>query len=125
VTSPFIPPPTQVLDAETDKAIAAWTAGLADPDEWLRPRLIEVDGIAVIIAAQFPDMPAADLGRILASASMALGAICGACSNVGVPLNPWELTIMLGFAGTKLAAAGGEITAAQDPGQAGGGGGGA
>jgi peptidoglycan/LPS O-acetylase OafA/YrhL len=102
-----------VLAADTDKAIAAWTAGLASPDEWLRPRLPEVGGIAAIIAAQFPDVPAATLGRILASTSMALGGICAASEQTGEFLAPWDLAIMLGFAGAKLAAAGGEMAAMQ------------
>jgi hypothetical protein len=112
---PFIPPPASVLAAETDRAIAAWTAGLASPDEWLGPRLPEVDGIAAIIAAQFPDVPADTLGRILASASMAIGAVCAAMGQTGEPLAPWDLAIMLGFAGAKLAAAGGEMAAIHGP----------
>lgn len=111
---PYIPPPAQVLDAETGKAITAWTAGLESPDEWLRPRLPEVDGIAAIIGAQFADMPAAELGRILASASMALGAVCAVSEQTGEPLTPWDLTVLLGFAGAKLAAAGQEMTAMQE-----------
>jgi peptidoglycan/LPS O-acetylase OafA/YrhL len=110
---PFIPPPAQALAADTEKAIAALTAGLADPDEWLRPRLDEVGGIAAIIAAQFPDVPAATLGRVLASASMALGSVCAASADTGEPLAPWDLAVMLGFAGAKLAAAGGEMSAVQ------------
>jgi hypothetical protein len=110
---PFIPPPASVLAADTDKAIAAWTAGLASPDGWLSPRLPEVAGIAAIIAAQFPDVPAGTLGRILASASMATGAVCAAMGQTGHPLAPWDIAVMLGFAGAKLAATGGEISAMQ------------
>jgi hypothetical protein len=110
---PFIPPPAAVLAADTEKAIAAWTAGLASPDEWLSPRLPEVAGIAAIIAAQFPDVPADTLGRILASASMATGAVCAAMEQTGEFLAPWDLAIMLGFAGAKLTATGGEIAEMQ------------
>jgi hypothetical protein len=110
---PFIPPPARVLDADTDKAIAAWIGGLAEPDEWLGPRLPEVGGIAAIIGAQFPGVPAVDLGRILASASMSLGGICSASERNGMPLTAWDLAVMLGFAGAKLAAAGGEMAEVQ------------
>jgi hypothetical protein len=110
---PFIPPPAQVLDAATETAVTAWIAGLADPDEWLAPRLTEVGGIAAIIGAQFHDVPAATLGRILASTSMALGGICAASEHTGGTLRPWDLAVMLGFAGAKLAAAGGEMSAVQ------------
>jgi hypothetical protein len=114
VTPPYIPPPAAVLNAATDEAIAVWAAALAGPDAWVRLRRSEISGVAAIIAAQFPDVPAADLGRVLASASMALTAICRASDLSGARLAPADLSVMLGLAGAKLAAAGGEITAAQD-----------
>lgn len=113
---PYIPPPAGVLDAATDEALASWTAGLTNPDAWLRPRLPEVAGIAAIIAAQFPGIPADALGRILASTSMALGAVCEAAKETGMPLDAWDVAVMLGFAGAKLAATGGEISAIQEGG---------
>jgi hypothetical protein len=113
----YIPPPAGVLDAETEEATAAWAAVLAAPDPWLKLRVSEVDGIAAILAAQFPGVPAGDLGRILASASMALGAICAASEATGTPLTPWDLAVTLGYAGTRLATAGGEMAAMQGEGQ--------
>jgi hypothetical protein len=110
---PYIPPPAAELDAATDEAIAGWAAVLADPDPWLEARTPEVAGIGAIIAEQFPDIPAAVLGRILASASMALAAICKASEETGEALGPWDLALCLGFAGTRLAGAAGEMTAVQ------------
>src|SRR5277367_4449465 len=110
----FIPPPRENLDAATEEAITSWAAALANPNWWLRTRTPEVLGIGAIIAAQFPDVPAGTLGRILASASMALTAVCKASEATGQPLHPQDLSVYLGLAGARLAAAGGEMTAAQD-----------
>lgn len=112
----YIPPPAGQLDASTDEAIAAWTAALAAPDLWLESRLSTVDGLAAIAASQFPGVPSADLGRILASAALALGSICGASKKAGVPLAPWDLATILGLAAARLVAAGGEIAAMQQGG---------
>ncbi len=113
---PFIPPPKGALDAATDEAITGWAAALANPDPWLTEHTPEVLGIGAIIAAQFPDVPAADLGRILVSASMALGSICKAAEITGSPLTPWDLANYLGFAGARLAGSADEMTAAQGEG---------
>jgi hypothetical protein len=108
---PFIPPPARELEAATEEAIAEWTAALENPDLWLRSRESEIQGIGAILAEQFRDVPAATLGRILASASMALGAICNASQMTGAPLTPWDLANYLGYAGARLAGTGGEMTA--------------
>jgi hypothetical protein len=113
MSAPYIPPPVSELDAATDEAVAAWTAALAKPNRWLKTRQPEVLGIGAILAAQFPDVPAATLGRILASAAMALGGLCKASEVTGAPLEPWDLSSCLGLAGARLTAAGGEMTAAQ------------
>ena len=112
---PYIPPSASALEADTDKAIAGWSAALKAPDPWTQARTGEIDGIAAIIAAQFPGIPAATLGRVLASASMAIGSICSASEVTGEPLSPWDLAAYLGFAGTRLAMAGGEIDAMEAP----------
>lgn len=111
---PFIPPPASELEAATGEAITAWSAALANPGPWLKSHAPEVLGIGVIIAAQFPDVPASVLGRILASASMALSSVCMASERTGYPLTPQDLADYLGYAGARLAASGGEMTAAQD-----------
>jgi hypothetical protein len=110
---PYIPPPAGELEAATEEAIAGWGAALASPEPWVEARAAEVLGIGAIIAEQFHDVPAATLGRILASASMALGAICKAAEVTGEPLEPWDLAGYLGLAGARLAGAGGEMTAVQ------------
>ena len=112
MTPPYVPPPAGELDAETEEAIAGWAAALTRPDPWLKARVPEVLGIGAIIAEQFPDVPAATLGRILASSAMALGAICKAAEDTGEPLVPWDVALYLGLAGARLVA--GEMTAVQE-----------
>jgi hypothetical protein len=111
---PYIPPPAAELEAATEEGIAGWAAALASPEPWLEARAPEVLGIGAILAEQFHDVPAATLGRILASAAMALGGICRASERTGEPLGPWDVANYLGLAGARLAAAGGEMTAVQE-----------
>jgi hypothetical protein len=95
---PFVPPPASELEAATQETITELAAGLANPGPWLKSREGEILGIGAIIAEQFPDVPASVLGRILVSASMALGAICRASDMTGAPLAPRDLTSYLGYA---------------------------
>jgi hypothetical protein len=44
---------------------------------------------------------------------MAIGAVCAVSAQCDEPLAPWDLAIMLGFAGAKLAAAGGKMAEIQ------------
>jgi hypothetical protein len=108
---PYIPSPAGELEAATEEAVTGFAAGFADP--WAKARTGEILGIGAIIAAQFTDIPAAVLGRVLVSASMALGSVCKASQDTGEPLEPWDLACYLGFAGTRLAGAGGELSAVQ------------
>lgn len=112
--NPFIPPPAAELAAATEEGLAGWSAALAAPEPWLKAREGEVGGIAAIIAEQFHDIPAATLGRILASSSMALGGICKASEITGEPLAPWDLANYLGLAGARLAMTGREMDAVQE-----------
>lgn len=110
---PFVPPSGGELDAATDEAATAWSAALADEALLRRLRISrsEVDGIAAIIATQFPDVPAVTLGRVLVSAAMSVEAVVKAHEMTGRRCTPTSLSVRLGMAGAQLATTGGEMTA--------------
>jgi len=66
-----------------------------------------LDGIVSIIAVQFPDVPAAVLGRVVLSSAMAAGAVLGAGTVTGA--GDWDggdVVSLLAMAGARLAGEG-------------------
>lgn len=107
--SAFIPPSQADLEAETEKALTA-ARSLAVQREHAGgfPSGAELDGIAALLAVQFPAVPAAVLGRVLVSAAMAAGSVVKAVEITGVvtgrrPLNGNDVVELLAMAGARLA----------------------
>lgn len=69
----FIPPPKSDLEASTEQGLAM----LAELGEGGFEGY-EVEGVVSILAVQFPDIPAAVLGRVVMSAAMCAGAVVSA-----------------------------------------------
>jgi hypothetical protein len=96
--SPFIPD-RESLDAGTEEALARareMAAGVGGSHV--------LDGIVSIIAVQFPDVPAAVLGRVVLSSAMAAGAVLGAAAVTGAA--DWDggdVVNLLAMAGARLA----------------------
>jgi hypothetical protein len=111
-----VPPPDSHLQAETERAVNTWIAARVGGHPWIKARTGEVDGLAAIMASQFPDVKAGTLGRVNASAAMALNAIRFASDLADKPLTKEDLILYLGFAGAKLVADGREIAAMEQEG---------
>ncbi len=99
--SPFIPDRAE-LDAGTGEALGRARKMAADIGD-----SSVLDGIVSIIAVQFPDVPAAVLGRVVLSSAMAAGAVLNAAAVTGA--GDWDgddVVSLLAMAGARLAGEG-------------------
>lgn len=95
----FIPPPKSDLEASTEQGLAMLArVGEGGFENY------EIEGIVSILAVQFPDIPAATLGRVVMSAAMSAGALAAARAAVpwAGPLDASEVIHLLAASAGRL-----------------------